>query len=224
MNFLQLAQRLHTESGVQGATHTTVVGQTGMLLKLLNWISTANDDIQNLHPTGWKFLQKAFSFVTTATEQNYTYAEAGITYMGEWKTDDVRVYSAAADECELIYEPWDTFRLVYKMGTNRAQTNRPTVFSIMYDMSMELWPIPNDTFTINGEYWMAANTMVVADASAPLFPSQYHMVIVWRALMYYAASVGANELYAHGYNEYSKILRRLEANQLPMMVYGRPLA
>jgi len=224
MNFLQLAQRLHSEAGVQGSTHTTVVGQTGMLLKLVNWISTANDDIQNLHPRGWKFLQKAFSFVTVATQQNYTPLEAGITYMGDWKTDDVRAYSAAADESELVYVPWDMFRLAYKMGTNRTQAGRPSVFSIMFDMSMELWPIPDAVYTVNGEHWMSANTMVVADASAPLIPSQYHMIIVWRALMLYAAKQGADEVYAHGNNEYNKILRRLEANQLPRITYGRPLA
>ena len=224
MNFLQLAQRLHTESGVQGATHTTVVGQTGLLLKLVNWISTANDDIQNLYPKGWKFLQKAFSFPTVATQYNYDDTDAGITYLGDWKTDDVRVYSAAADECELVYVPWDTYRLVYRMGTNRTQTGRPTVFSIMFDMSIELWPIPDAVYTINGEYWMSANTMAVADASAPLFPSQYHMAIVWRALMLYAAKQGADEVYAHGNNEYNKILRRLEINQLYSPTWGPPLA
>lgn len=226
MTYLELFQRLHQESGIAGSTPTTIVGQTGKLAKLVNWVLSAYEDIQNLHPQGWKFLQDDFSFSTTATEQNYTPADAGITAgLSEWKTDtgSTRIYSATTDEVELVYHEWDIFRLAYKTGSNRDASGRPSVYSIKYDNSLELWQIPDDVFTVNGEYFMIAQTMD-EDADEPLIPSQFQMIIVWRALMFYAADVGADELYAHGRNEYKRLLASLERNQLPRIGYGKPLA
>ena len=222
MNFLELAQRLHSEAGVAGATHTTVVGQTGMLGRLVNWILSAYEDIQNLRP-GWKFMQSDFSFSTVASQQNYTKADAGVDDLASWKTKDVRLYSAVTDESELIYHPWDDFRLAFKTGSSRTQEGRPSVFSIKYDLSMDLWVIPDAVFTVNGEYFMQAQTMD-EDDDEPIIPSQYHMILVWRALMFYGAKIGASEVYAHGNNEYGRILRRLELNQLPKFTWGKPLA
>lgn len=222
MNFLELSQRLHSEAGVAGASHTTVVSQTGMLGRLVNWILSAYEDIQNLHPE-WQFLQSSFSFSTVAEQQNYTKTDAGVTDLASWKTKDVRLYSAVTDEVELVYHPWDDFRLAYKSGSSRTQEERPSVYSIKYDLSMDLWPIPDAVYTVNGEYFKQAQTMTL-DADEPVIPNQYHMIIVWRALMFYGAKIGADEVYAHGNNEYGRILRRLELNQLPRFVWGKPLA
>ena len=225
MTYLELVQRLHSEAKVAGSSPTTVVGQTGMVARLVNWVLTAYEDIQNLHPQGWKFLQAPFSFTTTISKRNYALSDLELTDLGTWKIGpgDVRIYKSATDENELIYEPWDTYRLAYITGSARTQEGRPSVFSIKYDNSMDLWQIPNGEYTVNGEHFMKAQTMN-ADEDEPLIPSQYQMIIVWRALMFFGAVMGANDKYEHGQNEYKRILRRLEMNQLPRFTWGPPLA
>lgn len=222
MNYLQLVQRLHAEAGLGGAAPSAVTGQTGMNLKLVNWILTAYEDIQNLHPD-WNFRKTEFSFSTTATKQNYTKTEAGVADLSSWKTFDVKIYSAVSDESDLEYYPWDDYRIVYKYGSFRTQSNRPTIFSIKPDLSMDLWAIPEAVYTVNGEYFKNIQTLS-QNTDVPIIPSDFHMILVWRALMFFGARHGSNMAYSHGQNEYSRLLTRLELNQLPEIVYGEPLA
>ena len=228
MNFLQMVQRLHSEAGRQGTTPATVLSQTGMNSRLVAWIQSAYEDIQNLYQT-WLFLVDDFSFSTVSGTANYTPAVAGITDLQSWKFNPnhdclsgIRLYSAEADETDLIYCPWDEYRTIYKFGAHRSATDRPSVFSIKPDKSMELWANPNAVFTVNGEYIKQAHTLS-ANADVPLF-DDYHMVIVWRALMLYGAFEGANDAYTHGQNEYEDLLAKLIVDQLPKITWGPPLA
>jgi len=225
MNFLELVQRLHSEAGIQGAAPATVIGQTGMNLRVVNWTLTAYEEIQGLHET-WLFRQEEFSFPTIATVQNYTTASVSLDDLAAWKIEPdgsgIRIYSAVSDESDLSYYPWDQFRAIYKFGSFRTQSERPSEFSIKPDMSMDLWPIPDAVYTVNGEYIKKVQTMTAND-DEPVIPD-YHMIIVWRGLMYYGAFEGANDAYSHGQTEYKKLLAKLTINQLPKIVWGAPLA
>ena len=222
MNFLQLCQRLRQECGIAGSGPTTVISQTGELGRIVSWVLSAYEEIQNLHST-WRFLQTDFSFSTVASTQNYTKTTLSLTNLGSWKTDDVRIYSAVTDETYLTYFPWNKFKELYLYGSQRTQTERPTIFSIKYDDSISLWAIPNDTYTVNGEYFKTAQTMTL-DADEPLIPTAYQMAIVWKGLMLYAAYNSVPDAYSHGQQEYKSILRKLEFSQLDRMTWGNPLA
>ena len=228
MNHLQLVQRLHSESGSQGTTPANVTGQTGRNARLVNWIGTAYGDIQRLHES-WLFRVDEFSFPTISGTQNYTPAGVGIDDLANWKYDPdpnnlsgIRLYSSEVDEQDLIYLPWDDFRATYKFGSFRSQSTRPTIFSIKPDMSMDLWAIPDAVFTVNGEYIKTVDALS-GNTDTPIIPADHHLIIVWKALMYYGAFEGAPEVYAHGAKEYGDMLVKLEINQLPKMVWGSPL-
>ena len=85
------------------------------------------------------------------------------------------------------------------------------------------WARENDIYTVNGEYYKTAQTMT-ANADTPLIPERFHMAIVWRALMLYGAWAAANEKYAHGQNEFQKLMFQLEYDQREDMTFGEPLA
>lgn len=228
MNYLQLCQRLRKESGVPGTGPSAVTGQTGFELNLVDWIDTAYQDIQNFHPT-WDFLRDDFSFDTTVAKRNYTPAEAGITDFESWKIfshGDIRIYNTVIgvqNESRLSYVPWDGYRDSYYFGTNRTAPGRPHAVTYKPNRSLDLFQVPNDIFTVNGEYYKQADIMT-ADADIPIIPVNFHMIIVWRALMFYGAFDAADEKYSHGQNEYKKLLRKLEVDQLTKMTYGAPLA
>lgn len=220
MNFLAGVQRLRLECGISGTGPVSVVGQTGEMLELVTWYNSAYEDIQNLHKT-WRFMRDDYTFNTIASTPAYTPSGAGITDLGEWIQRDVRVYLNADDEQQMAYEDWDLFREVRDIGT--VQEGRPSVFSIKPDNSIVLWPTPDTEYVVRGEYYKKAETMS-ADGDVPIFPSQFHMIIVWRALITYGAGMAAGEKLTLGQAEYVRLRRSMESSQLPRIKWGAPLA
>ena len=225
MNFLALCQRLRQEAGLSGTGPTTTVAQTGEMGRIVDWISAAYEDIQNAHAS-WRFLRTEFSFVTIASTQEYTPAAVSLTDHATWVKKDLRVYTTAtpSDEQYLNYVPWDEYRITYMYGSNRTNEGRPTIISVKPDNSLTLWQIPDTALmTIDGEYYKTADVLS-GNTSTPLIPDRFHMIIVWKGLMYYGAYAAAEEKFAHGQNEYKRLLRALELDQLEDFTYGEPLA
>jgi len=225
MTYLEMCQRLRLEAGIAGSGPTSVVSQTGELGRIVDWVATANDDIQNSNAT-WRFLQTSFDFSTVASIQNYAPADVSITDLASWKfgrSDDFTVYSSVADEQYLIYVPWNDFKGSYLFGTSRSQTDKPTIVTIKPDNSMSFYATPDAVYTVTGEYYKKAEELT-ADADESLIPSQFHMIVVWRALMLYGAYSGAADAFTHGSNEYNTLLRKLNKSELPRMTWGSPLA
>lgn len=227
MNFLQLCQRLRQEAGLTGSGPTTTVGQTGISKQIVDWINTAYIDILSQH-TNWHFMQDEFSFETVASQRAYSIAETGVTDLEKWKVDDYgsfRVYltsSGIANEQYMYSILWDDYRQMYLYGATRTAEGLPSYFSIQPDKGLNFYLVPNDIYTITGEYFKVP-TELSGDTDEPIFPSQFHILIIWRALMFYAGFDAANEKYVMGKNEYTKVLMRLEIDQLPQMTFGAPL-
>lgn len=227
MNYLQLCQRLRSEAGVSGSGPSGVTGQTGFHLKLVEWVASAYQDIQNQHDN-WLFLQEDFSFSTTIGTRAYTPLDAGISDLERWKRNeygDMRCYSSVGvqDEQSLDYIPWENYKPIYLFGTNRTASGRPTYFSVKPNKTLDLHHVPDQIYTINGEYFQTPDIMS-GNLDEPVFPSNFHMIIVWRALMMYGAYDAADEKYVQGKNEYRKLLKKIEADQLPEYSFGAPLA
>lgn len=224
MTFLEICQRLRLEAGISGSGPITVINQVGELEKVVKWVLAAYESVQNEYAT-WKFLQTSFSFPTIIGTQAYTPASVSLDELATWKfdrEDDLTIYSSVSDEQYLTYVPWDDFQGAYMFGSARTESERPSVVTIKPDNSMLLWPIPNEIYTVTGEHFKKAQVMT-ENIDTPIIPSQHHMIIVWRALMYYGAFAAATEKYTHGQNEYQKILRKMENTLLPDLLYGEPL-
>jgi hypothetical protein len=83
--------------------------------------------------------------------------------------------------------------------------------------------IPNLAYVIDGEYYTQPVDLV-ADTDVPLIPARYHMMIVYRAMMYYAGYESAPEVLSRGDFEFRRQYSRMEIDQLPTIVSGPPLA
>jgi len=189
--------------------------------KIVNWVDSAYEDIQNLNAT-WNFLRFDFSFPTIALSSTYTLASVGLDGLAKWNEDDVRAYltsTGVAAEQRLDPIDWDYMRGVRLFSVGATQAGTPVEFAIRPDKSIVFWQVPNAIYTVTGEYWKRAQTMTL-NTDAPLFPPQFHMAIVWRAVKYYAADQGAAELYATASTNYSQLINRLEADQLPNFSFG----
>lgn len=225
LTFLQMVQRLRQESSTSGAPPSTTVNQTGDFKRLVDWISTAWMDIQNEKPD-WFFMRQPIAFNTVAGKQSYSVADTGVASFGNFKVDSFRQYNLAngfGSEQRLNFMVYDTFRDLYQYATMRTTQQMPVVFTVDPYKNFLLGPIPNDVYVVNGEGY-ALPTELALDSDRPVMPSQYHMAIVWRALMYYGTYENAQEAYGRGETEYNRLMSKLYTDQMPTIMFGNPLA
>jgi len=226
MNFLQLVARLSTECGVAGNGPSTVVGQTGLNLRLVNWINAAWLDIQSAH-RDWDWLRTSLTpFATVAGQQTYSTADLALTNMGMWDRDSFRVYDTAAglsSETTLTYVPYDAWRNSFLIGSLRTTTSRPDAVTVTPNNSLGFGPITAAGYSIVGDYFLLPSEMTL-DADIPILPTQYHLAIVYRAMMHYGAQYSAIEVYQRGENEFNKMMLRMSADRMPDIMIGGALA
>jgi hypothetical protein len=216
MSFLDMAKRLHQESAGSGSSPASTANQVGDIKRLVDWISTAWMDIQN-ERTDWFFMTQPVEFVTTANKGSYSAADAGLATFANYKLDSFRQYRVAAgvgSEMELVHMPYAHFRNLHLFGNMRTLRQMPYNFTVDPAKNLLLGPVPDDAYDINGQAF-ALPTEFSQDSDRPTLPTQYHMMIVWRALMYYGQKEAAPEAYTHGQNEYNRLKRLLLQDQLP---------
>ena len=198
MNFLQLAQKLASESGtLQDGVITTVTGQTGRKGKVCRWIADAWRAIQNAHQE-WRWMESEFELALSASTRRYAYGTAtdtldsgAIDRFQRWifnsdpeSDSGITLYDSStglSDEGVLLFREWDHF---YKSFMRGEQTEgKPNYFTVTPQNELAFHSIPdgNDYVAI-GRYQKSAQTLS-ADADEPECPAQYHDVIVDVAMM-----------------------------------------
>lgn len=225
MNLLQLVNQTRVECGVSGPTLSSVQNLSGESARILAWVQQAWIDVQT-SKEDWLFLREPFEFNTVADQWEYTAADAGLTDFGNWKRDSFRastVNNLYRDEQLLNYMDWSTYRNLYRYANMRNTKARPVVVSIMPNKDLAFGSTPDQAYTINGEYYTQP-VGLSADTDVPGIPSRFQMIIVYRAMMYYAGYESAPEVLARGDFEYRRLYSRMEIDQLPTMVSGPPLA
>ncbi len=225
--FLQLAQDVARESGtISGTNPTAVASQTGRLLKVVEWTAQAYVMLQNLH-ADWRWMQKTFSGTTTVGAGQYTPASWSITDLRDWLRDNrVTGYqphtsyltaTGVSDEGALREISWQQWRTRYGRGSQT--NNKPSEYAISPAGEFSLGPIPDDDYTIQGEYRQAA-VVLAADADIPALPAAFEQIIVWQAIMLLAEFDEAVEQRAAAILKYNALLEGLQRDQLPTVSLG----
>lgn len=232
-NLLQLVQRVKREGGVPGAVPATTINQVEEIARIVGWVNSAWLDIQSLH-TEWEWMRTAFSFDTVAIQGSYTPVQATavlaatptVSNLGNWKRDSLRKYlkvNGVSGEMILPFLDYNTFRDMYLFGNMRTNYAPPAVYTVDPQKNLILGNAPDAVYTINGEYYSLPTTLAL-DADTPGMPSQFHDAIAWKALAHYGMFEVASECVTRGEREYGKFLNRLQADQLPTLTWGAPLA
>lgn len=232
MNFLQLVNRVRLESGASGPQLISVGGT--LSFENMRFKANVNEawmDVQRLNPY-WKFMQREFAKPTIAGQQAYTPTDVapvgwGITDFKNWKRDTFRLYTTSvgtSDEQILGFLDYETFRNLYVFGNMRTTQQRPAVFTVAPNKSILFGAVPNAVFTCVGEYF-AKPTEMVADTDLPgLLPDDFHMLIVWRAMLNYGEFEAAPEVLRRAQRNILNLQSRLEIDQGQELVFGPPLA
>ena len=226
MTNLQLCNRLITKAGISGGTLATTLNQTGEMGRVVSWIDEAYSTIQMIHPN-WDWLRKDVTFTTTAGKSKYLPSECGVTDLGKWRMDSFRTYITSvgvASEVFLGSIGYDQYRDTYLYGNMRNTRGRSISVAVSpSDLSLNLGLTPDYVgYTVVGEYYREP-LHFTTDTDTPLFPSKYHMIIVYRAMMYYGAYEAAAEVYNEGLAAYNELVRKLNNEQLQDATLGNAL-
>ena len=225
MNYLQLVQRLKRKCRVSGAMPVTLQNtQNEEVNRLSDWINEAWMAIQRQR-TDWRWMRTSMSFTTVEGQASYTLAQIGITDFGNWATDTFRNYATSAgiqSEIFMDYLAYDVWRNSYQFGALRNSKSRPIQFTYDPVFSVGLGPVPVEGYTVIGDYYRVA-TELSADADTPAMPSQFHMAIVYRAMMFYGVSEASPEVYQEGKDEFQKLLGDISKQQLSHFEFGPAL-
>jgi hypothetical protein len=223
MTFLEMAQLVVLKCGISG-TLTTVVGRSGELARVVNWVNEAWFDIQRKN-SNWDWMRYNFSFQTTPSVDEYTPALANTTNFRKWHEDSLRLFETAigvSDEQFLPYQGYKAFRDTYRYSTQTPA--RPSVFSVLpRGSNLLLGVVPDKVYTVRGEY-QRKPTLMAANTDAPDMPDDFHMAIVHLARMKYAMFENAPEVMAEAQAEYNDVMSDLAALHTPDIDTGSPLA
>ena len=228
--FLELVQWAVGESSdVQGGP-STLVDVTGSYKSHKRNINSAWMFIQNLYPD-WKFMYREGTHAWPTGSREQTLADLGLDRAnagrqrhGHWKENPAwSIYRQAnrSDEQDLVFLPWDTFRVTYLRG-EQDTPGQPRFVSIHPDMRLLLHPVPTAGYTLSYDYYRAAYSMgvdlpagVTINDDQPDMPPEYRLVIVYYGLTKYGRKQAANEVYQDAHFEGQRLLKELERNQRP---------
>lgn len=225
MNLLSLVNRLRTECGVSGPSLTTVRNLVGENKRMFEWINSAWVDIQ-AEKSDWLFMRESLRFELQTQVQFYSAEVLDLGSFSNWKQDSFRISSVGAnyaDEQLTNYMPYDQFRNLYMYGNMRNTYTRPVVITIDPKKQLGFGAIPNQPYVVTGEYYTAPKELV-EETDSPTIPDRFHMMLVYRAMMFYAGYEAAPEVLSRGQAEYIKLMQLLEIDQMVVPTSGPPLA
>lgn len=213
--FLELVVDLQREVGVQGAEISTVLNQTNIYKKLVNWIADADMHIQNMR-SDWKFLWSEYAVSTSIGGATPTVPAD----LNLWDRDSFYLNYSLATNRRLKYVDYYT----WKHGVGRGvQTNRkPHSITIKPNNQIVLINPPNAIYALTGEYWKTPTKMTANDDVSDI-PAAHHRTIVVQAKEWYAEEQEMPDLFKiahmelHGDERIGDIglLGRLKAQELP---------
>lgn len=234
--FLQLCQETCRECGIASgdAVPLAVTGQVGELDRIVNWVANSWTDIQNRHEN-WRWMRVGFTLATSAADDTYAYTDCidditgiAIARFSKWHVDDPydppKIYLTASGvsvEGWMTYWDWRAFKRIYKIGAqNDAE---PSVITIDPQDNLVLGSQPDAAYTVSGDFQRGPQ-ILAANGDIPDMPTKFHKLIVYEAMKHYALYESAQEVLTKADYYSKRLMRQLEAEQLPTPILGSPMA
>lgn len=224
MTFLELVNAVRTECDAAGVDPTTLASLNKENSRLKNWVNAAWREIQQLHDGRLNFMLADFTVALTNNvwQYNPTAAPFSLTNFRVFKRDTMRLYATAssyADEQELPYVDFSVFKRQYRFGSTRIEQGRPSVWSVDEHRNLVFGLVPNAGWTVEGQYYRKP-TELVADGDSPDMPSEYHMLIVYKAMLKDGEWEWSDNQKSRAVRELRRIQTAMEIEQLPGVSLG----
>ncbi len=225
MNFLQLVQRLHRESGRSGSGPTTITGASKDHARLFDWVADAWRNLQ-ARPVDWRWMRESLDAPTTLVDLTYTGAGLGATNFGRWRQPSDE-YSVKA---YLLSEPTSVWRLVWMSpeafkewyDDRSPAASRPQHWTISDADELRIGPLSDQVYRLKVDY-IREPSELEADADEPELPSRHQMILVWRALVEVGKFDNAPDVLARATTNYGQMEAALLSDSARQITLGGPL-
>jgi hypothetical protein len=199
MTYLELVQRLQSESGAGGNPIQSLTGLRGTSARLVTWVREADLLLQHRW-TDWKFLFAVSEAIVTADgARDY----AGNADLNQWVRDSLRINGQPLE-----------LREYNSALVDDGAKGEPVMAYMLPNRQLRLYPTPDAAYTITGEYYRRPVPMSGAAAQS-IIPLQFHEAIVWQGLWLYANFENAQESKVQAQEMLSQYLVTMEAQELP---------
>lgn len=229
MNFLQLVNRAKREAQRSGGALASVSIASGDDLLLCDQVAEEWLALQR-RPHGWKWMRREMTNgAIVAGQRDYTAVQLvpGITDFGRWYPAAVEGYFpqlvlASGATVFLKWMPWELFRARIELQTHQPTT--PTFWSVDDTGKFYVGPTPNENGTLKASYYAAATELLEDDDLPAGLPVEFHMILVWGALIQLASIDAASEVYTRALMNFENIDTDLRFQQAPTIyVKASPL-
>ena len=212
MDYLTLVQRTWQKCGLSGAGPITILAQTNINARIVQYVSDAYLFVQQQHQD-WAFhWAQADSALILGQSVYGSAADFGITDFREIDRVLLQVDSKWQPLCFELNPAQAAF-------DNPGTDLRPTKLTMRPDRNWVLNTTPDETYPIRFEYYRTAH-MLTADADVPLVPTDFQWVIIWKALEYYANYDEDVSLREEAIMGYKSTLHRMEREYLPELTFA----
>lgn len=221
MNFLELCKQVKEEAGLSSTALPSVTSATGIDAKIVKWVQQAWERIQAYQ---WRTLYAELVFATTAGKRTYNVATDLLhTDVREFDTSIAKLSDGTTNFGLEWLDYFVQYRPQFFLST--PQSRRPQyVTYTQHDNVLQFEATPDAAYIVTLPYYMTAERLA-NNTDTPTLPEELHWLIVWRALMFYAAFDNAPGLYNTADINYREML--LAAGNLmvgPITIQSEPMA
>lgn len=221
MTFLEICKRVRQECGVSGDGPASVSGQVGIYKKIVDWVTAAHEEIQLKH-NNWRFDWGTVTATLSDGVETYQPNDVWSLNARNWDFDSMYVYRTAEGPTSRTWLSRLDYNQ-YRQVRVPSVTGRPTYVSWAPNKALSFYPLPSSGLTLVADYWMEPMVMS-ANTDVPRIPSEHHMAIVWRAVMFWAASEENPALFQSARDNYQSVMNKLEQLELEGPFHAEPLA
>lgn len=218
MNYLELTRRLASEVGASGFIQT-VQNPEGETQRLANWIQEAWLELQLVRDT-WRWRLAEFEVTLPSGQAKLDMS----SYPDFYRVIVTALYGKPHQSttwAPLDYIGYSDWQSVVRSRPTVVST--PTTFTELPDLSVELSPIPSSDFDVRGLYVRKAQVLQ-NDFDVPVLPEEFHMAIVYKAMMLYAGYEAAPEIFQSGLQGFNRIYRLMVNSDTGPVTLGGALA
>lgn len=217
MTYLELCQLLVRECGISGADNkpSSVINQSGEMRLVVSWIARADTTIQKLW-SDWKFMRNTADITVAASTQFITSTAINFpTDLSHWNRDKTFWANANTIKArEIAFVKWNEYRNNFGNGVIKTTPTTPSVITIRDDESLAVFNPCDKAWSLQAEYFRKPVRMSADNDVSPI-PEQFHEIILYQAMMYYADFESATEVKQSAIQQYGMELIKLEAHSLP---------
>jgi len=218
MDYLELTRRLAREVGASGRIQT-LQGTEGEFRRLADWVNESWVELQMVRDT-WKWRVGEFEVPMTVGQRvvdTSSYPDFYRVLPNQFfgKLDSATNWAVLAF---VSFRDWQDL-----VRTRPPQEGVPVYYTERSDLVIEVDPIPSVPYSVRGLYTKRPQ-FLVDDFDVPSLPEEYHMAIVYKAMMLYGGYESAPEIYQSGEAGFNRIYQMLVNTDIPDVHLGTELA